>query len=73
MTADSTLEGLKTVRELSGLSGARVLLVTRDDRHWFVRKVAHEPAGNERLQRQMAKQILFGAATGTIVHTPRVI
>ncbi len=70
---DPLLRDIKTVRMLSGMSGARVLLVTRDDRHWFVRKVARDPASSERLRRQMAKQLLFRGLAAEIVSTPAVL
>ncbi len=63
----------RTVRPLRGMSGAEVLLWTKDDRHWFVRKVAREPAGNARLQRQMTKQHAFASLLGEIARTPSIL
>lgn len=68
MVADAQL-----VRHLSGLSGARVLLMTKDDRHWFVRKIANEPGANARLKRQIAKQLAFARAMHGVVHTPSIL
>ncbi len=69
---DAPAPRTRTVRALSGLSGARVLLMTTDDRHWFVRKIASDAAGSARLRGQMTKQIAL-AATTDVVATPRVL
>jgi len=61
------------VRVLRGLSGARVLLMTKDKRHWFVRKIVKDPANNERLRRQIAKQRDFSTAVASIVRTPAIV
>lgn len=61
------------MRLLSGMSGARVLLMTKDNRRWFVRKVAKEPANNDRLRRQMAKQVAFARAIGLTVRVPEIL
>lgn len=60
-------------RLLSGLSGARVYLMTQDDRHWFVRKAAAQPDGNPRLQRQAAKQKDWLKSGDDLIHTPRIL
>lgn len=70
---DPIVRGAKTVRALSGLSGAHVFLMTKDDRTWFVRKVARDPANSARLRRQIAKQRAFGEALGDVVRTPRIL
>ena len=70
---DPFLRDAKLVRLLAGLSGARVLLMSKDDRHWFVRKVAKAPENNDRLRRQMAKQIAFGKAVAAVVSTPEIL
>ena len=41
VTVIGPLADVMAVRALPGLSGAGVYLVTRDERHWFVRKAAH--------------------------------
>ncbi len=70
---DPFLQDARQVRLLSGLSGARVLLMTKDNRRWFVRKVAKEPAHNDRLRRQMAKQVAFARAIGSIIRVPEIL
>ncbi|MEZ4365364.1 MAG: phosphotransferase [Kofleriaceae bacterium] len=62
-----------TVRTLAGLSGAKVLLMARDDRHWFVRKLARDPGFNARLRRQMDKQVAFTEAGLEEVGAPGVL
>lgn len=59
-------------RALPGLSGATVVLMTRDHRRWFVRKAARDPDGNARLRRQLAKQLAFATAQGGAVRAPEV-
>ncbi|HEY0193330.1 MAG TPA: aminoglycoside phosphotransferase family protein [Kofleriaceae bacterium] len=61
---DPLLSDAADARTLSGLSGARVVLMTRDGRRWFVRKAARDPAGSARLARQLAKQRAFVASLG---------
>jgi aminoglycoside phosphotransferase len=75
MTAVTLAElagGAKMMRELPGLSGAHVLLLTMDDRRWFVRKVARDGGGNDRLRRQMAKQLAFAELPADVVRTPKI-
>ena len=43
----AVLRDAAEARQLSGLSGAEVFLMTKDGRHWFVRKAAREPAASE--------------------------
>jgi aminoglycoside phosphotransferase len=61
------------LRRLPGLSGAEVLLVARDDRHWFIRKAARDPAAGARLHRQAAKQRQFAAQMAEPVRTPQIL
>jgi aminoglycoside phosphotransferase (APT) family kinase protein len=61
------------VQRLSGLSGAEVLLATRDNRHWFIRKAAQDPRGSDRLRRQAAKQLQFAEHLPGVVRTPRIL
>lgn len=70
---DPFVRDAQLVRPLSGLSGARVLLMTKNARHWFVRKIAKEPANNARLRRQMEKQLTFSSAVRTVVKVPEVL
>src|SRR5262249_16200504 len=67
ITSDAT-----DVRTLSGLSGAQVVLMTRDGRAWFVRKAARDAAHSARLRRQLDKQLAFDAIAGGAVRPPRV-
>lgn len=69
---DAVLCDAVEVRKLSGLSGAQVFLITKDSRHWFVRKAAQTPANSERLQGQARKQVAFSRAMQDIVLTPRI-
>jgi aminoglycoside phosphotransferase (APT) family kinase protein len=75
MTAarDPLLSDAADVRTLAGLSGANVVLMTRDGRHWFVRKAARDPAGSARLRRQLAKQLAFGQALDGGVRVPPIL
>lgn len=73
MIDDPAVRDVRTVRQLSGMSGARVLLLSRDDRHWFVRKVARAPETNARLRGQLAKQLAFSDAMSDVARTPRVL
>lgn len=59
-------------RQLSGLSGALVLLMTKDGRHWFVRKAAAAPENSERLRGQARKQSEFHREM-SLVQTPRIL
>ncbi len=61
------------VRQLSGLSGALVLLMTKDGRHWFVRKAAAAPENSERLRGQARKQSEFHREMRELVLTPRIL
>ena len=70
---DPLLSDAADVRALSGLSGARVVLMTRDGQRWFVRKAAADQAGSARLRRQLAKQLAFGHALDGAVRVPRVL
>jgi len=70
---DPLLADVKSARLLPGLSGAQVYLVTRDGRHWFVRKGALAPSGSERLRKQAEKQKWFGDAARGTVTVPRIL
>ena len=70
---DPVLFDAAEARPLSGMSGARVVLMTRDNRHWFVRKAAHNPSGSPRLRRQLAKQLAFGHAQNSRVRAPEIL
>ena len=60
-------------QELPGFSGARVLLVTCDRRHWFVRKTATSAEQNQRLLRQAAKQTAFAREMRGLIRTPAIL
>jgi aminoglycoside phosphotransferase len=60
-------------RRLTGLSGANVFLVTRDERHWFIRKLATDQAASDRLRRQAMKQARFALELPDVLRTPRVL
>lgn len=60
-------------RQLSGLSGAQIYLMTLDNRHWFVRKAASRPEGSPRLRRQLQKQQAWRRLGGEIIRTPKVL
>ena len=61
------------VRPLAGWSGAQVHLMSRDDRHWFVRKTARDPDGSPRLRRQMEKQAAFASDLDQLIRTPEIL
>jgi aminoglycoside phosphotransferase len=69
---DPVLQGLSSWRALSGLSAAQIYLASRDDHTWFVRKVATDPSGSERLQHQARKQQRAGALDVPL-RVPRVL
>jgi len=71
--ADPLVAEARAVRQLSGLSGARVYMMTRDDRTWFVRKGAATSEHNERLQRQAQKQSALRVGLPGVVRTPRIL
>jgi aminoglycoside phosphotransferase len=70
---DAVLHDAVEARELSGLSGAQVFLMTKDSRHWFVRKAARSPAAGARLRGQAAKQAAFDEKLDGVVRTPRIL
>ncbi len=70
---DSVLRDAVEVRKLSGLSGASVFLMTKDARHWFVRKAAATPANSARLRCQVRKQAAFAAEMQDVMRTPRIL
>ena len=65
-------EGGRLVRPMSGFSGAAVQLMTTDDEHWFVRKVATDSAASARLEIQMHRQARF-SETIPVVRVPRIL
>lgn len=73
MLDDPLLHGARAARPLVGLSGARVVLMTTNDHFWFVRKGSGDPAGNERLRRQVVKLRDFRARLADVVHVPEVL
>jgi aminoglycoside phosphotransferase (APT) family kinase protein len=60
-------------RQLSGLSGAQVFLMTQDGRHWFVRKAARDPAASGRLRGQARRQAVFDRELDGILCAPRIL
>lgn len=74
--ASDTARSLRRERseiELSGFSGARVLLIREGDAPAFIRKISAEPAGNARLQAQAVKQKLIAGLLDGCVTTPRIL
>src|ERR1041385_266670 len=70
---NAVLHDAAEARQLSGLSGAQVFLMTKDGRHWFVRKAAREPAASDRLRGQARKQAAFDRELNGVVCTPRIL
>lgn len=70
---DPIVADAKAVRPLTGLSGATVILMTKDERHWFVRKVARDAAASARLRRQAAKQRAAADLLAGVARTPRIL
>jgi aminoglycoside phosphotransferase (APT) family kinase protein len=70
---DPMLFDAAEARMLSGLSGARVVLMTRDGTHWIVRKAARDAVDSARLRRQLAKQLAFESAQGGVIRAPSVL
>jgi len=70
---DPLVAEARAVRRLSGLSGALVYMMTRDERTWFVRKGASTTEHNERLRRQARKQAALAVALPETVRTPRIL
>lgn len=70
---DAILRDAAEARRLSGLSGAQVYLMTRDGRHWFVRKVANQPEASARLRIQAEKQRALGDEMQELISTPRIL
>jgi aminoglycoside phosphotransferase (APT) family kinase protein len=71
--ADPALADVAAVRDLSGLSGAEIYLVSRDQVRWFVRKVASTAESSARLRLQHAKQLAFAASGQDALRVPRVL
>lgn len=59
------------VRQLSGYSGASLLLMKRGHL-WFVRKIARDTDLNARLQIQCAKQKDWSRLPGTVIQCPKI-
>jgi aminoglycoside phosphotransferase len=57
---------------LRGLSIAQVFLATKDQRHWFVRKIGATSAAADRLRVQVAKHQRLRATAGDIVRLPEI-
>jgi aminoglycoside phosphotransferase len=62
-----------SARMLTGLSGANIYIATRDNKSWFVRKVAGDPDGNVRLQLQVKKQRQWNEQIGGVIRTPEIL
>lgn len=71
--ADELLRGAVHHRELSGLSGDRVVLLTTDGETWFVRKGSRDAARSARLREQVRRQQAFGAVRPGGLGTPAVL
>jgi serine/threonine protein kinase len=50
---------IKSYKTLSGLSGAEIILATKDGKFWFVRKIAKTVEDGNRLKIQANKQLSF--------------
>lgn len=72
-TRDPLLADCAAAHLLSGLSGAAVYMITRDNRHWFVRKGAATSAGNARLRLQAEKQKHWHRADRGPLRVPRIL
>ena len=59
----SEIDGHGRITLLKGFSGCAIMLVERVDDDAFVRKISHDPAYNERLIKQVEKQIGFRATS----------
>src|SRR3569623_1261407 len=59
--------------ELSGFSGARVLLIREGSSPAFIRKISATPAGNARLQAQAIKQKLIAGLLDGCATTPHIL
>ena len=59
--------------ELSGFSGAKVLLIREGKAPAFIRKISAAPAGNARLQAQAVKQKLTAGLLQGSATTPRIL
>jgi aminoglycoside phosphotransferase len=70
---DPLVAEARAVRRLSGLSGALVYMMTRDERTWFVRKGAATTEHNGRLRRQARKQTTLAESLPEVVRTPRIL
>lgn len=70
---DAMLADACEAHELAGLSGARVFILTKDGRHWLVRKSARDEAASARLAVQARKQRTFASAINGVVRTPRIL
>lgn len=72
-SCDPLIADAQSVRMLSGLSGASVYLLTKDGRHWIVRKGSVRPEGNDRLRRQAEKQRRWSEHRDAPLKTPRIL
>ena len=73
LSDDPVLADAVGVRMLTGLSGADIYLVTRDQKLWFVRKAARNPESSARLRLQHAKQSAFAARIDHALRVPRIL
>jgi serine/threonine protein kinase len=67
------LEDIKSFKTLSGLSGCRIYLATKDDKNWFVRKISKDIQSSDRLKNQIDKQKLYAKNLNGIIRVPAII
>lgn len=63
-------DDLTNFKPLSGYSGAHIILATKDNKNWFVRKIAKSEEDSNRLQVQANKQKNF---ITNIIKIPKII
>jgi len=71
-STESAIESGRSELELSGFSGAKVLLIREGGSPAFIRKISGSPASNARLHAQAVKQKLTAGLLGDYATTPRV-
>lgn len=72
-TALQNLQLPRTEIELSGFSGARVLLIREGETPAFIRKISGSASGNARLQAQAIKQRLTASQLIGCATTPKIL
>jgi hypothetical protein len=70
---DPVLAGILEARPLPGISRAKVYILTRDRKHWFVRKAARLPTDSARLRTQAEKQARFAGVAAGLLRTPAIL